>query len=233
MKEAGLLFTASMIRAVLRAVDPKTQTRRLRGLEKINQSPGRWSIEQQGLIDLPGAPYTGKRGVLFRQVDDERLFVPALHAPETILWVREAWRMPITLDEFSGSDMELRAFAAGTDPAKLPLLYEADGERRRWNSDFESGRYRHGRFMPRWASRINLQYVDERVERLQDISERDAQAEGINLEGEGMFYGGSYGTTSDTAKDSYRLLWEQINGVGSWEINPWIRVLEFRRLEHA
>ena len=73
-------------------------------------------------------------------------------------------------------------------------------------------------FMPRAASRILLEVVSVRVERLLVISEHDATAEGIEC-GVG------------NPIDSYRSLWEQINGTGSWSANPWIWVVEFRRRE--
>ncbi len=64
-------------------------------------------------------------------------------------------------------------------------------------------------FMPRWASRITLEITAVRVERLQDISEADARAEGV------------------TAVCAYRKLWEKIHGPGSWDVNPYVWVVEF------
>jgi hypothetical protein len=73
-------------------------------------------------------------------------------------------------------------------------------------------------FMPRAASRIRLEVVSVRVERLQSISEHDAVAEGVER---------GFGNPVD----SYRSLWERINGTGSWDANPLIWVVEFRRRE--
>jgi len=92
--------------------------------------------------------------------------------------------------------------------------------------------------MPRWASRITLEVTGVRVERLQDISEEDAIAEGVECwEERGYddaqdFYR-NYHTGGDlfTAKASYRTLWESINGPGSWERNDWVWVIEFKRIE--
>lgn len=93
--------------------------------------------------------------------------------------------------------------------------------------------------MPRWASRITLEVTDVRVERLQDISEKDAQAEGIERT-EDFFgcpcwrvYGepdGADVVAPDDPIGSYRSLWELINGPGSWEQNPFVWVINFRRV---
>ena len=81
--------------------------------------------------------------------------------------------------------------------------------------------------MPRWASRITLEIVNVRVERLQDISEADAIAEGTPG-GHGAIQGYGY---NGTPSEHYRSLWESINGPGSWDSNPWVWVVAFTRLE--
>jgi len=90
--------------------------------------------------------------------------------------------------------------------------------------------------MPRWASRILLEIVSVRVERLQDISEADCWAEGIDA------VDGSLGDMKiidlarrmnrcfEDAAPTYAALWEQINGAGSWDANPWVWVVEFKRV---
>jgi hypothetical protein len=93
--------------------------------------------------------------------------------------------------------------------------------------------------MPRWASRILLEIVNVRVERLQDISEADAKAEGIKSRAvrTGVtpapvtVYG--LGTDNDwcsSAAHAFQDLWEQINGAESWAANPWVWVVEFKRV---
>lgn len=79
--------------------------------------------------------------------------------------------------------------------------------------------------MPRWASRITLEVTSVRVERLQDISEADAIAEGIGQEAVAAFQRSGVDRPAGFA---YRDLWEQINGPGSWDANPWVWVVEFR-----
>lgn len=83
-------------------------------------------------------------------------------------------------------------------------------------------------FMPRAASRILLEIASVRVERLQDISEPDAAAEGWPRRPE---VSDDPQVHADAARDWYMDLWEQINGAGSWAANPWVWVVEFRRIE--
>ena len=85
--------------------------------------------------------------------------------------------------------------------------------------------------MPRWASRITLEIASVRVERLQSISEADALAEGVNVHQD---HHGRPTISIYSPVQAYRDLWEQINGPGSWDANPWVWVVEFRRIEeHA
>jgi len=92
--------------------------------------------------------------------------------------------------------------------------YRADGEKpgRAWRPSIH---------MPRWASRITLEVTSVRVERLQDISEADAISEGIPT---------SDVSPPDACRFAYRLLWESINGPGSWDANPFVWVVSFRRI---
>ena len=86
-------------------------------------------------------------------------------------------------------------------------------------------------FMPRWASRITLELTEVRVERLQDISEADCIAEGIERSGECNWrdYADKHNDFT-SARRSYRSLWESINGPGSWAANPWLWCLSFKRV---
>lgn len=85
--------------------------------------------------------------------------------------------------------------------------------------------------MPRWASRIDLEVTAVRVERLQDISEADAIAEGVERDLTGWTVYGSGGCEITTsARRSYASLWEAIHGPDSWAANPWAWVVEFRKL---
>lgn len=134
------------------------------------------------------------------------------------LWVRETWAC---LDSHTRPGSRL-AYRANTP----------DGERVRVDAPWRPSIY-----MPRWASRITLEITGVRVERLQAISEADAQAEGCTQNHNGYFWGGphaEYGRKQmPTAKAAFADLWDSINGPGSWDANPWVWCVEFRRLEAA
>lgn len=124
--------------------------------------------------------------------------------PGDRLWVRESF-------------CDARQAAAGR------VLYQASG-------DTACG-WKPSIHMPRWASRITLQVTNVRVERLQDISELDASAEGAPelLSVDGGYVQHAMGCY----RDGFQHLWTSINGPGSWDTNPWVWVVEFRRLDAA
>jgi hypothetical protein len=133
--------------------------------------------------------------------------------PRDRLWVRETWARP----DRRADNLSPWIYAA--DYAARPLL--------RWKPSIH---------MPRWASRITLEITDVRVERLQDISEADAIAEGVVrdfLEGDKATLWRNYATSGTTICPvfSYQTLWESINGPGSWDANPWVWTINFKRLQ--
>ena len=91
-------------------------------------------------------------------------------------------------------------------------------------SDFGGdGPWKPSIFMPRWASRITLEITHVRVERLHDITEEDAMNEGATPEG--WLAEPGYGPV-----DWFEDLWDEINGPGSWDLNPWVWVIQFKRV---
>lgn len=116
------------------------------------------------------------------------------------------------------------------------VIYRADV------TGFEQETWKPSIFMWRWASRLTLEITDVRVERLNDISDADAIAEGISevpfVPDEGFprslgyMVGPNDGKTvlHPTPVGAYRALWESINGAGSWAANPWVWVITFRKL---
>ncbi|MGI1290742.1 morphogenetic protein [Enterobacter kobei] len=105
------------------------------------------------------------------------------------------------------------------------LLYAADG-----NGPY--GKWTPSIHMPRWASRLTLEIAGVRVERLNSISQEDAQAEGMELTGWRPTYSDpDSGGEVWTPYDNFAQLWESIYGEESWKANPWVWVIEFKRLE--
>lgn len=105
-----------------------------------------------------------------------------------------------------------------------PTLYRADNLQ-----DYEKLTWKPSIHMPRWASRITLEVTGVRVERVRDITEDDARAEGANQDPiDGPEQGGSY-------KLGFWDIWDSINakrGFG-WEVNPWVWVYEFKRVRET
>jgi hypothetical protein len=133
--------------------------------------------------------------------------------PSDRLWVREAWRTRAIFDDLKPSEVVKRV---GKD-----LLYLADGQFLNISGVhdvFVPGRYRHGRFMPRWACRLVLEITDIRVERVQDISEEDAYAEGIPRPSMGF-------------DQLFARLWDDTNGSGAWSRNDWVWCVSFRKVD--
>ena len=84
--------------------------------------------------------------------------------------------------------------------------------------------------MPRWASRLTLEITEIRVQRLQEISEEDAKAEGAYPPPAGTDDDGAH-FDSGTCRDGFIDLWRSINGPGSWAANPWVWCVSFKRVQ--
>lgn len=222
MRERPIPFGAPMVRATLRDIDPKTQTRRV---AKPVRHPDLGNLCTPGALVLEREPQNViDRACPYGQPGDR-------------LWVREAFRTYHAYDAESMGHMQTRLACSDAEMTDVvPIRYEADGETRNWRSaGAQPGRYRHARFMPRWASRILLEVTEVRVERVQDISEADAIAEGQhNASADSHAAWGFEGVPSsfcDCPVTAYAALWEQINGPGSWGANPWVWVVSFRRID--
>jgi hypothetical protein len=202
MKERPILFSAPMVRAIL--AGQKTQTRRALAPDLFISSGG--AVVRMASA---GPATTGIR----------EAHCPYWRQPGDRLWVREAWA-------WSGDG----AIPAFDRVRKGEVWFRADPER-----TSPGIRWRPSIHMPRWASRITLEVTGVRVERLQDISEADAQAEGVTPKWEpgcsGRLMEALGGFSFRPAASAYADLWEQINGPGSWDANPWVWVVEFRRVE--
>jgi hypothetical protein len=98
------------------------------------------------------------------------------------------------------------------------ISYRADHFDPKGDGPAHPMKWRPSIFMPRISSRILLEITDVRVQRLQEISDEDARAEG-------------YDRSHAFPREWFALLWERINGTGSWDANPWVWAITFRRLE--
>jgi hypothetical protein len=212
VKERPILFSGAMVRAILDG--KKTQTRRV-------LKPQAPPIPMKAPFPtIPGAVYTAG----WFEVEPAPQYVIdkcPYGKPGDRLWVRETHAF-VTCEQdrpgaFYGPDRDIRSdygdwfytnFAA--DPGDIT---------------WDPPRFRPSIHMPRWACRIRLEVVSVRVERLNEINEDGAQAEGLN--------GWIQAEHSLTAKRRFMKLWDGINakrGHG-WESNPWVWVIEFKRVE--
>jgi len=208
MKEYPILFSAPMVRAILDGT--KTQTRRVVKPRGVSDDVAQWLHAMAKGVDMP-CPY-GKPGdvlwvretFVLERWDDEPKFTadrPTQYNPgDGSEWSDEYW---------------LRPHYRATDPAP-DLCYEDDE-----NDDGEPKcKWRPSIFMPRWASRITLEIVNIRVERVQDITVQDCKSEGVGYDLNDIGWRYAFGQ-----------LWNQINerrGFG-WNVNPYVWVIEFQR----
>jgi len=234
MKQRPILFSGPMVRALLDG--SKTQTRRV---GKI-QSPDFFGIKAEAVrhatlgyqIQATHDAYPG------RGTARHAICVCPYGQPGDQLWVREEhykfghWE-PVPGVRTKGGRQKWK-FVTDTDET----LYEAPDQYRKGrhhkDPSTQAWHKRLARFMPRAASRITLEITGVRVERLQAISEVDAIAEGCTQNHNGYYWGGPHPVSGlkqmATAKSAYQDLWESINSPGSWNSNPWVWVIEFKRV---
>ncbi|HCA7854515.1 TPA: hypothetical protein MX526_000844 [Enterobacter hormaechei] len=224
MKERGMIFNGEMVRAILDG--RKTQTRRI--------------MKNQPAGDYPDTP------ALIRSVDggfqwyghygESSIFNCPFGAVGDRIWVRETWGVVShELDE-DGRIQSWIPDRPATAIHEMPFgngyysghaIYAADGDFT-WGDDdgYEDGRscWKPSIHMPRAACRISLEITGVRVERLRDLSEDDAKSEGITPPSGGVIPGWEF-------RINFRDLWMSIYGSENWEANPWVWVIEFKRIE--
>ena len=238
--ERPILFSGPMVRAIL--AGKKTQTRRILQMRDAGQRLGieyhadvhMWAQRAYGAWDggcwSDGGPATMVAGIRC-----------PYGQPSDTLWVRETWQSLAFGREFG---VEVHYAADGYDPA---TDYERRAACRRVidpcpdkDNRFRPvsfGKWRPSIFMPRWASRLTLRITSVRVERLQDISEADAKAEGVlpffeqfTAIGRDQRVGGRL-CADHPHWASFVCLWDEINGDrGAWASNPWVWVVTFERV---
>lgn len=210
MKERPILFSAPMVRAILEG--RKTQTRRV-----VKPGPP----DGLGMYACLGA--WRYEGVDYRANEVETC---PYGVPGDRLWVRETWQMVDPL-EVPENRRGSRAPFTGCQGARIipwVATYRADGELA--HERYGDIVWKPSIHMPRWASRITLEITGVRVERLQDISEEDALAEGVHR----FDWQDDNGECPATTREAFARLWASINGPDSWTANPWVWVVEFRRI---
>ncbi|WP_251886852.1 hypothetical protein [Klebsiella pneumoniae] len=219
MKERGMIFNGEMVRALLSG--RKTQTRRpikwkqTRFTEIGEREDGRkwpWSEDAEHACDF-------WHPCPFGAVGDR-------------IWVRETWGVISHAFSDDGLMIDWVPDRPSTAIHEMPFgngyysgyaIYAADGDFT-WGDDdgYEDGRscWKPSIHMPRAASRILLEITDVRVERLRSMSQDDARAEGV-IAASGPMEAGL----------AFRELWDSIYGEESWKANPWVWVIEFKRVE--
>lgn len=213
MADRPIIFSAPMILALL--AGRKTQTRRL-----VPQPPAECGInymlgEESWLPVEERTPvrrhFEAWTGPLFQNRPAGHLCgsfdITPRFQPRDRLWVRECW------SDQDCCEGEAMYRASACDDGLLP-------------EEVAETRWRPSIHMPRWASRLSLIVDSVKVERLQDISEEDALAEGVVMTGkvgceEEDDFGGTY-------RALFAHLWNSINGRGAWEANPFVVAISFR-----
>jgi hypothetical protein len=210
-KEIPMLFSTDMVIALKN--DLKTETRRDRNLKEINENPDDWML-QGWTPNKTGTIYN-----FWNLSNDSEHAEKKIKCPYgeigNVIWCRETFDYVANGENF---------------------LYKADFEER---GEKYTGKWTPNMHMPKLACRIKLEITDITIERLQDITNESALAEGIGrkLVDDTLMYK-DYSSKHDRhahgtgfkAKDSYKTLWEKINGVGSWVKNPFVWKITFRKI---
>jgi hypothetical protein len=260
MKERPILFSGPMVRAIIEG--RKTQTRRaVRPQPELGPDyvvcatchrrkcvlGGSMPPEMaQGMCDADycdgyyGAPapselFPGESRGDFGFPDGWAGKCP-YGAPGDLLYVRETWQ-PLTKND--RSIVTLRGQAGGGD---WSVGFPSDGDLAEWWLNNTRATWRPSIHMPKWAARIWLRVTDVRVERVQDISEEDCDAEGLfnesglhlwHCSGQQFHPDQPCACGDNSPEDEFGVLWDSINakrGFG-WDVNPWVWVVSFERCE--
>lgn len=193
----------------------KTKTRRLRGLDVVNEWPDDWELfTPQPGDELYGIESAMPPAFILRNKVTDETFV--LKSPYGVagdeLWVKETWKCEELENGLDGVRYRADGFFHNIKNTREASYAWIEANR-------PGGKWRPSIFMPRWASRIVRTIRDVRLERLQGITQSDVVDEGCqSVVGEGV--------------RDYAFLWDSINGAKMpWEKNPWVWVVEFSRVD--
>lgn len=212
MKDRPIIFSGPMVKAIL--AGQKTQTRRL-----VKDA---WNHVIPVDREVIRGVYPNGKAAWYaqwpHQHGHQRACEPSGHVGDR-LWVRENFAVDDSLDLVAPSDL-----AEG-----VVVEYAADRTVTKPGRAFDRGKLRPSIYLPRWASRIILEVTEVRAQRLNEISEEDAQAEGarcLDLASgrEAILGQGSY-------RDHFRVIWDEINRKRApWKSNPWVFAVSFERV---
>ncbi|HBR2315728.1 TPA: hypothetical protein L9P45_003526 [Klebsiella pneumoniae] len=243
MTERGMIFNAEMVRAILDG--RKTQTRRIMTVQPQSSEFGLRYIAESSLAKEVGMYFWSQSDACGMKARSKPFACP-YGKPGDRIWVRETWS-----SDFANYYPNDRVWYAADNNRRLDIEV-VDGVRGIYSPESDVHvpfRWRPSIHMPRWASRILLEITDVRVERLNAISEEDAQREGVHAEvwdqtvvarnyaardeffqfwSEDMPH---YVEMNQLYRSSFRSLWESIYGSENWLANPWVWVIEFKRVE--
>ncbi|EPH2707609.1 morphogenetic protein [Klebsiella pneumoniae] len=210
MKERGMIFNGEMVRAILDG--RKTQTRRIMAPQPADD------IER---CIFPNPEAIGWKSSLRHKHGSTTAHFCHYGKPGDRIWVRETFQGPL----FDYDLMD--SYCKDPTPFEKPefCVYKADGvpAPEFYDTDDELHCcWRQSIHMPRWASRILLEITNVRVERLKSISDGDAIREGCST---------ADMKSGDCVADVFARLWASIYGAESWNANPWVWVIEFKRVE--
>ncbi|HBS7517605.1 TPA: hypothetical protein MAR00_004551 [Klebsiella pneumoniae] len=245
MKERGMIFNGEMVRAILDG--RKTQTRRIMKVQPEHSELGlRRVVESKNGID--DGKYFWSQSDATGLKSRSKPFACPFGSVGDRIWVRETWAI---LGNEDGCCIDWEEKICKGDERSAARIYRAsceqkpnnyglwsipdDADWKPYTKDYQyEGAWRPSIHMPRWASRILLEITDVRVERLNAISEEDARAEGI-IDGGCLNCGepepcGCANPEPD-ATDAFAYLWQSIYRQENWDANPWVWVIEFKRVE--
>jgi len=216
-KEIPMLYSTPMVQAILRDVETKTKTRRTTRLDKI--SPKATEIVRSDQWKKKG-DWIARFEIEPGRYEATNIIRCPYGKSGDLLWVRETWASN-NLPSLNGGQ----------------TFYKADEQ----YGPYNGMKWKPSIHMPKKAARIWLEVVSVNVERLQNITEEDANAEGVLLmqkDGAGSAYKDYTGKMLclTSARDSFESLWRSINNDPKkpnthWDANPWVWVVEFKKVE--
>lgn len=218
MKERPILFSDQRVRAVLSG--QQRQTRRIMKSQLFG--PGQDNHEGCYGIDVLSNHLQGNKVLGMENLS----YHCPYGQPGDRLWVRETWRGPVVpAAEMTRYQQSPQAFKT-----REYCQYRADSSIYDDREQEEHSGWQAGIHMPRWASRIDLIVTGVRVEKIQEISDWDVLAEGVQVDSHFLNSFFTQHSEAVSPKDAYRKQWALQYGDTSWEVNPWVWVIEFERI---